>query len=241
MKNDHSIFLLLIETATEMCSVALSRNDEILAYKEIENGYSHSKNLIPFIDDIFQQSQCNKEELNGVALSMGPGSYTGLRIGASTAKGFCYALDIPLMAISTLQNVLLGAKKDLMRNFSDEKTDLVYCPMIDARRMEVYTALFDFHGNPLEEVSAQIIEPDSFKERLEKMKVVFCGNGMPKCKELLKGYPNAVFSDAPLSATNMLEEALSKFEKQQFEDIAYFEPFYLKEYVAVKSYVKGLQ
>jgi tRNA threonylcarbamoyladenosine biosynthesis protein TsaB len=165
---------------------------------------------------------------------MGPGSYTGLRIGASAAKGICYALNIPLMGISTLQSIAFGAIRQ-----QKEKQNVWYCPMIDARRMEVFTALFNEKGEALTETDARIIDENSFASELNKNIIDFCGNGMPKCKSVLQ-HKNAYFIEAPLAAENMLLPALEKYEKQQFEDIAYFEPFYLKEYVAKKSLVKGL-
>ncbi|MDL2312837.1 tRNA (adenosine(37)-N6)-threonylcarbamoyltransferase complex dimerization subunit type 1 TsaB [Bacteroidales bacterium OttesenSCG-928-B11] len=242
--NHQNITLLYIETATETCSVALSINDQIVISKEIANGFSHAENLIPFIDEIMMESKTIKEQLSAIVLSIGPGSYTGLRIGASTAKGLAYALDIPVIAIPTLQSIMMGAKKEIESagNLTgEEMAKICYCPMIDARRMEVFTTLFSADGSMLQDISAMIIDENSFAELLEKRKVVFCGNGMPKCKDILSRYPNAIFSNAPLSSTNMLEKALEKFKNQEFEDKAYFEPFYLKEYIAVKSGVKGLK
>ena len=234
MMIDKESCLLLIDTATEICSVSLALGEKIVACKENMNGYAHAKELIPFVDEVMQEAKIEKQQITGVVLSIGPGSYTGLRIGASTAKGLCYALDVPLVAISTLQNIMMGARKE----FSNQ--ELLFCPMIDARRQEVYTALFKYDGTPLEEVHAQIVEETTFETLLQKSQVVFCGNGMPKCREMLSHYPNALFSDIKLSSTHMLEKALLRFEQKQFEDIAYFEPFYLKEYVAAKSHVKGL-
>lgn len=237
------IFLLFIETATEICSVAVSINNKIVNHKEISSGYSHAENLIPFMDTILTESGIAKEQLSAIVLSIGPGSYTGLRIGTSTAKGLSYALDIPVIAIPTLQNIMLGAKNDIesSENYKNTTKNLLYCPMIDARRMEVFMALYHPDGSISQEVSAQVIEENTFHDLLSDQLIVFCGNGMPKCKEILSEYPNAIFSEAPISSVNMLSVALEKFKNQEFEDRAYFEPFYLKEYVAVKSTVKGLQ
>lgn len=231
-------YFLLIETATEICSVALSKGDQIIAVKESDNGFSHAQNLIPFVEEILKESNVDRHSLNAVVLSSGPGSYTGLRIGASSAKGLCYALDIPLISIPTLQSIMLGAKTELPKDNIEE--EILFCPMIDARRMEVYTALYAKNGELIEDTSAKIIDENTFKDILEKQVVVFCGNGMPKCKSILETYPNARFSDTPLSSANMAKQALLKYEAKQFEDVAYFEPFYLKEYIAVKSTVKGL-
>lgn len=228
------MLLLLIETATEICSVALAQDDKIIAVKECSDGFSHAKNLIPFIDDILCEKNIDKKELSGIGLSIGPGSYTGLRIGTSTAKGLAYSLDIPVIASPTLLSMMMGAQQDFPNQ------DYLFCPMIDARRMEVYTAIYDYQGKTVEDVHALIVEQDSFAELLTNHTVVFCGNGMPKCKELLSQYERALFSDRPLSAANLLTPTIEKFKAKAFEDVAYFEPFYLKEFVAVKSKVKGL-
>ena len=229
--------IIHIETATDVCSVALSRGTEIIGLKEEVGGNNHAKNLLPFVDEVLKQSGVNMTEINGVAVSIGPGSYTGLRIGVSTAKGIAYTAGIPVMAISTLESIAQGAKT-LWSGTSTETVQIV--PMIDARRMEVFTTRYDFDMNSLEEVSAKIIDQNTFTELLSEQKVLFCGNGMPKCHELLSAFPNACFIDAPVSAKNMLPTAIRKWQKQEFENVAYFEPFYLKEYVAAKPVVKGL-
>lgn len=234
MKKIGSPHLLLIETATEVCSVAIACGDDILACRETSDGYSHSKNLMGFVDAVLQESKVNKQQLSGVAVSIGPGSYTGLRIGSSSVKGICFALEIPVIAISTLQGIMMGARQ----SFTDR--ELLFCPMIDARRMEVYTALFDYQGELIDMVKPLIIEENSFEELLLKKQIVFCGNGMPKCREFLSKHSNALFSEVPISAAHLLQPALTKYQKKVFEDIAYFEPFYLKDYNAAKSVVKGL-
>jgi len=226
--------LLFLETATETCSVALSKGNEIIASICLDKGNSHTEHLFPFIEQILTQSNCNISELNGVVLSIGPGSYTGLRIGASAAKGICYALNIPLIGISTLQSIVFGA---IRKQKEDQK--VLYCPMIDARRMEVFTALFDENGTAITEAEAKIVDEYFFASELENHIIYFCGNGMPKCQPVLQ-HKNARFIDAPLEASNMLLPALVKYENKEFEDVAYFEPFYLKEYLAKKSVVKGL-
>ena len=229
--------LLHIETATDVCSVALSRGEEIIGLKEEAGGNNHAKNLLPFVDEVLKQGSCKIANLNGVAVSIGPGSYTGLRIGVSTAKGIAYTAGIPVMAVSTLENIAQGAKT-LWSGTSTETVQIV--PMIDARRMEVFTTCFTYNMQPLEEVSAKIIDENTFVELLSEQKILFCGNGMPKCRELLSSSPNACFIDAPVSAKNMLPTALRKWQNNDFENVAYFEPFYLKEYVAAKPVVKGL-
>jgi tRNA threonylcarbamoyladenosine biosynthesis protein TsaB len=229
-----SPILLFLETATEVCSVALSKGEKIIASICLEKGNSHTEHLFPFIEEVLAKCKCKISELNGVVLSMGPGSYTGLRIGASAAKGICFGLNIPLIGISTLQSIAFGAIHK-----QEEKQNALYCPMIDARRMEVFTALFNEKGEPITEVESKIIDTSSFSKELENHIIYFCGNGMPKCKPMLQ-HKNARFVDVPLDASNMLLPALEKFKNTQFEDVAYFEPFYLKEYVAQKSGVKGL-
>ena len=229
--------LLHIETATDVCSVALSRGTEIIGLKEEAGGNNHAKNLLPFVDEVLKQSGVRMSEINGVAVSIGPGSYTGLRIGVSTAKGIAYTAGIPVMAISTLESIAQGAKQ-LWSETSTESVQIV--PMIDARRMEVFTTRFDYDMQPLEEVSSKIVDENTFSEILYEQKVIFCGNGMPKCRELLSAFSNACFIDALISAKNMLPAALKKWQNSDFEDVAYFEPFYLKEYVAAKPVVKGL-
>ena len=230
--------ILYIETATDVCSVALSKGTEIIGLKEEAGGNNHAKHLLPFVDEVLKQAEASMTDINGVAVSIGPGSYTGLRIGVSTAKGIAYTAGIPVMAISTLESIAQGAKT-LWSGTSTETVQIV--PMIDARRMEVFTTRYDFNMQSLEEISSKIVDENTFAELLSKEKVLFCGNGMPKCKEILSAFPNAKFMDAPISAKNMLPAALRKWQKQEFEDVAYFEPFYLKEYVAAKPVVKGLR
>lgn len=230
--------ILYIETATDVCSVALSKGAEIIGLKEEAGGNNHAKHLLPFVDEVLKQAEASMTDINGVAVSIGPGSYTGLRIGVSTAKGIAYTAGIPVMAISTLESIAQGAKT-LWSGTSTETVQIV--PMIDARRMEVFTTRYDFDIRSLEEISSKIVDENTFAELLSKEKVLFCGNGMPKCKEILSAFPNAKFMDATISAKNMLPAALRKWQKQEFEDVAYFEPFYLKEYVAAKPVVKGLR
>lgn len=229
--------ILHIETATEICSIALSKGTDLIALKEETKGFSHAEKMIPFIDQLLKEAQVLPKELDAISVSIGPGSYTGLRIGASTAKGLCYALDIPAISISTLLSIAEGAK----RAQPNLEKEMWFAPMIDARRMEVYTALFNSEGVLLNEIHAEIIDNESFRDILEIQKVIFCGNGMPKSKEILSLYPLASFSEAPLSAKNMIIPALDKYKQAQFEDVAYFEPFYLKEYIPGKSTVKGLR
>ena len=213
--------ILHIETATDVCSVALSRGAEVIGLKEEAGGNNHARHLLPFVEEALKQ-----------------GAYTGQRIGVSTAKRIAYTAGIPVMAIGTLEGIAQGAKA-LWTGSDDVQPQIV--PMIDARRMEVFTSRYDFAMNMMEEVSSKIVDENTFAELLATQTVVFCGNGMPKCRELLSASPNARFVDAPVSAKNLLLPALKKWQNQDFEDVAYFEPFYLKEYVAAKPVVKGLR
>lgn len=223
-------YILCIETTTEICSVALAKGNECLAIKECNTNNSHAKNMIPFVEDVLKQAQIDKAQLNAIAISIGPGSYTGLRIGVSTAKGLAYTLEIPVIAVSTLESIAepyIGKAS--------------HCrPMLDARRMEVFTALFDENGHEIEAANAKIIEEDTFDNELSHNMTIFCGNGAPKCKDILSKYANADIQFEPISAKNMILIAHRKFINKEFEDVAYFEPFYLKDYVAAKPNVKGL-
>lgn len=227
--------LLHIETATEICSVALTLGNNVIGTRETNDGNSHSKNLLPFIDQVLKESHHTMNDLQGVVVSIGPGSYTGLRIGVSMAKGIAYSLGIPIITVSTLNSIAQGACHAM-----ENPSNCIFVPMIDARRMEVFATQYDALMNPMKEVEAIIVDQESFKNLLENNIVVFCGNGMPKCKELLATSENARFCDAAISAGNMLPTALRKWAAQDFADVAYFEPFYLKDYVAAKPNVKGL-
>lgn len=223
-------YILCIETSTEMCSVALARGTECIAVQESNTNNSHAKNMIPYIEEVLKNSSISQSELHAIAVSIGPGSYTGLRIGVSTAKGLAYSLDIPVIAVSTLESIA--------EPFIGQAD---YCrPMLDARRMEVFTALYDKNGLMIEEPNAKIVDESSFSEELKTQPTIFCGNGAPKCEELWGKFPNAIFKIEALSARNMVTIAARKFLAQQFEDVAYFEPFYLKDYIAGKPNVKGL-
>jgi tRNA threonylcarbamoyladenosine biosynthesis protein TsaB len=220
--------LLNIETSTRICSVALSDSGKILALKELGGEYTHAENLTLFIEEVVKEGGCQFESLDAVAVGKGPGSYTGLRIGVSVAKGLCYALNKPLIAIGTLE-ALFGAcpKKQI--------PDILYCPMLDARRLEVYTALYDSLGTERVPVHAKILDESSFGEFLEKGKVVFFGDGAEKFKALTS-HPNALFEDHVFpSATFIAQLAEKAWVKKQFEDVAYFEPYYLKDFMAGKK------
>ncbi|TLX70927.1 tRNA (adenosine(37)-N6)-threonylcarbamoyltransferase complex dimerization subunit type 1 TsaB [Labilibacter sediminis] len=231
--------ILSLETSTKVCSVCLSKDGEVVVKKELYEANSHATHLTVFIQDLFKElNEYTLKDVDAVAVSSGPGSYTGLRIGVSVAKGICYAINKPLIAITSLEALAYDVFT------SDEHKDLdgdtLYCPMIDARRMEVYTTLFDQNKNMINEISAEIIDEDSYQDKLAKHKVVFFGDGAEKCKGIIQ-HSNAMFLDhkAPL-ASNMVEIAFQKFTKEQFEDVAYFEPFYLKDFVATTPKKKVL-
>ena len=228
-------YIINIETSTEVCSVALSNNGEMQLLRESDEGLNHSKLLPLFIDEIFKETGLRAKFIDAIAVSMGPGSYTGLRIGVSLAKGLCYSLDIPLIAIGTLDAMGIYTGNNIKKysgGMDMIQNDLLCCPMIDARRMEVYTALYNLRGEKIEDVNARIIREDTFSKYLEQHQIMFFGNGSTKCKTILN-HPNALFN-GPLknSARFMLELAENKFNSEEFEDVAYFEPFYLKDFIA---------
>lgn len=220
-------YILSIETATEVCSVTVSNENQIVFYKEETKGPSHAVLLGLFVNEAIEELRKANIRLDAVAVSSGPGSYTGLRIGVSEAKGLCYGLNIPLIAINTLKIMAHGVLKERKID-----KDTLLCPMIDARRMEVYDTLYNSSLQELRPVSADIIDENSFSEFLTDKQVVFFGNGAEKCKTVLH-HPNAHFlDDIYPKATDMIELAEESFNKKEFVDVAYFEPFYLKEFVA---------
>ena len=235
--------ILLIETATQICSVVLAADGKVLARRESDTPNAHSTSLSVFIDEVLKESHLTPHELNAVCVSAGPGSYTGLRIGVSTAKGFCYALGIPLLSVPTLLSMAA-----LYYRQHPDYLGLV-CPMIDARRMECYTMMVKGERlkvksemEILRDTSADVIEAGCFDEWLDRGEVMFIGDGAEKTKELLGTHRNARYDNSfRLSAEGMLELAESRLRDGKTEDVAYFEPFYLKDFVAKKSVVHGLR
>ncbi|MDB5137367.1 MAG: tsaB [Mucilaginibacter sp.] len=225
--------ILQIETATTVCSVALADDGNILAYKEIEQRNIHAEAITLFIDELFGAVGKQYNELDAVAVSCGPGSYTGLRIGVSTAKGLCFALDKPLIAVETLLAMTDGI---IARNDFAGNSNILLCPMIDARRMEVFTAVFDIKGNRVRPTSAEIIDENSFSDLLQTNKIIFFGDGALKCSEVLGVNPNVQIVTAFFnSARHLTKRALEKYAAKDFEDTAYFEPYYLKDFIAGKK------
>ncbi len=220
-----------IETSTDVCSVALSQDGQCICHEEDRQGPSHAKVLAPFVENAVSMADSHAIPLDAVAVSAGPGSYTGLRIGVSTAKGLCYGRGLKLIGVPTLQ--LLCVPVLIYRD--DVPADALLCPMLDARRMEVYAAIYDRHLRVVRDVAADIVDADTYRQYLDRGPVVFFGNGSSKCREAIS-HPNAVFIDGiePL-AKNMVPLAERAFLNGQTEDTAYFEPFYLKEFVAGTS------
>jgi tRNA threonylcarbamoyladenosine biosynthesis protein TsaB len=222
-------YILCIETSTSICSVALVDDGKVIAARQDNAGNSHANRLTVLIEELFNDSAVpvDLSDVDAVALSSGPGSYTGLRIGVSTAKGICFALDKPLIAIPSLA-VLAWP---VVKRYSEEGESW-FCPMIDARRMEVYTAMYDRKMEQKRETSADIIDENSYRDILNVRRVFFFGNGAEKCRDALK-HPHANFpaDEGPL-ARNMAWLANDAWNNKRFEDVAYFEPFYLKDFIA---------
>ena len=216
------VYILHLETSTKVCSVALSLNGNLIALKENEeDGYSHGENLTLFIQDVLKQASISVKELNAVSVASGPGSYTGLRIGVSTAKGLCYPLNIPLIAIDSLTSLKEIAK--------EKHPNSTLCSLIDARRMEVYNLFYSSSNELLKPISADIIEKDSYSQ-FEPF--VYFGDGAEKLQELWKGRNCIADTSITSSAKGQTKLAFEKYRNQEFEDLAYFEPFYLKDFVS---------
>ncbi len=226
--------ILNLETATTVCSVSLAKDGQLLAVKEQNGDYSHAENLTLFIEDVLKQAGIKLSDVDAIAVSKGPGSYTGLRIGVSSAKGLCYSLNKPLIAISTLKHISLSVSKD--PQYKSSALNSLFCPMLDARRMEVYCAMFDSLNNEIRSITAEIIDEHSFSDLLNNQVIYFFGDGAAKCKTVLSANKNAIFIDDVFpSAKNMVSLSEQAFVNKEFEDVAYFEPFYLKDFVAGKK------
>lgn len=219
--------ILSLETSTDVCSVALHDSNNLLAEAVLREPQAHASRLAPLIEQVAATSGVDFNKLNGIAVTSGPGSYTGLRIGTSTAKGLCYGLDIPLITVGTLELMAFQV--------SGTNTSALLCPMIDARRMEVYCMVADPALKVLEEVSARVVDEATFAELLNANQVLFFGNGAAKCRSVIK-HTNAIFLDdvVPL-AKSLGEIAQKKFNANEFEDLIGFKPFYLKEFVAKRA------
>ena len=235
--------IILIETSTALCSVALAEDGVVTAYRESSAPKAHASLTAVFIQELLSERELTLADCDAVCVSMGPGSYTGLRVGVSTAKGLCFGSGKPLLAVGTL-DTLVAQATDVIPS---EATDVIarseatwqspqyrfIIPMVDARRMEVYTAVFE-NGRQITETAPAIIDENSFAEYLEQGPCLFIGDGAGKCADVIK-HPNATFCQCWPKASAMLEPALAAYKEKRFEDVAYFEPFYLKEFVATVS------
>ena len=226
-------FILNIETSTEVCSIALSQNGRLVDIFEDVEGMNHARLTASYVQEILKCNNLKISELSAISVSCGPGSYTGLRIGISLAKGLCYAHDLPLIAVSPLKAMSSWVARNLDRAGIHTSENVVLCPMLDARRMEVYTALYDINLTEIERVSAKIINKDTFNEITGKQLVLF-GSGAEKVKAVLNRDNIHFIPDVKTSASHMCALSFNMLGEEIFEDIAYFEPYYLKDFIAGK-------
>lgn len=223
--------IILIETATALCSTALVEDGKIVSYKESSEPRSQASLTAPFVKEMLSEHGLSVKDCDAVCVSMGPGSYTGLRVGVSTAKGLCFGAGIPLLAVGTLDTLVWQAKDE---GLLPEGCKYVV-PMVDARRMEVYTAVFAAEdAHQISETKPQIVDQESFAKELEEGKVLFIGDGAGKCANVIT-HPNASFVQCCPKASAMLHPAIEEYKEKRFKDTAYFEPFYLKQFVATVS------
>lgn len=218
-----------IETSTEVCSVALYSKNNKITIREQNTQNVHGELLTEFIKQLMDESNLGPNDIEAVSVSQGPGSYTGLRIGVSVAKGLCYAAGIPLIAISSLKIIARSVQQNHNELFKEE---FLICPMIDARRNEVFTCLYDKKLNIIEDTTSKILEAETFDKYLKQNKIIFCGNGAEKCMKIIS-HTNAKFIKDGSSAEYLVQLALIEFENKNFQDLAYFEPFYLKDFIAI--------
>jgi tRNA threonylcarbamoyladenosine biosynthesis protein TsaB len=222
--------ILCLETATPVCSVALCDRSGMGYLRESHENKSHATQLTVFIEELLKEAEISAGELEAVAVSKGPGSYTGLRIGVSVAKGIAYGASLPLIGIDTTRSMFNGIIGTAKEKYVTDATSL-FCPMIDARRMEVYYSVYDAQGNVFRDITAEIITELSFADIPETVKIVFFGDGAGKCYNAT-GHKNSVFETGYcLSAVNMCKTAFQEYDAGRFEDVAYFEPFYLKDFI----------
>ena len=228
-------YILCIESGTDICSVGIAKDGELLSLRESDRGRDHAKQVGVFVDELLKQTDMRPDDIDAVAVGMGPGSYTGLRIGVSFAKGLCYGIGCPLIAVNSLASLAEVAKEDYVAGIIDVESwdNALLCPMVDARRMEVYAQVFDTAGNALGDVSAEVVTPDSFAGYRETgREFVIFGSGAAKCAPVL---PWAKLVDVSPSVRGMAVPAQRAFDASDFVDVAYFEPFYLKDFVVTTS------
>jgi tRNA threonylcarbamoyladenosine biosynthesis protein TsaB len=225
--------IICLETATNLCSVALCDSAGVISLRESSESKSHASMLTVFIDEILKDRGIRIRDLDAVAVSKGPGSYTGLRIGVSVAKGIAYGASIPLISIETTLSMFWGITES--KYYSEEgASDTLFCPMLDARRMEVYYAVYDSDGNRIKKIAAEIINENTFSHFPESQKIIFFGDGAIKCKEVINR-KNALFAtEYRISASQMHKPVFQAFKNNAFEDVAYFEPLYLKDFITSK-------
>lgn len=226
--------ILCIETSTTCCSAAICQDGVAVAIRENLSGANHASELPLFVEQLLAQAQANAWTLDAVALSQGPGSYTGLRIGASLAKGLCYGLNIPLIPVDTLQILCAAALAQQLPQ------DAVLCPMLDARRMEVYTSIYTRECARTGDIEAKIIDEHAFETDLAEQIICFFGNGASKCKDIIQSN-NAHFIDGILPQAQYIGALAEQLPQLDIKQVAYYEPFYLKEFIAAPSHIKGLE
>jgi tRNA threonylcarbamoyladenosine biosynthesis protein TsaB len=225
--------IICLETATNICSVALCNSAGVISLRENNEVKSHASMVTVFINEILKESGISAGDLEAIAVSKGPGSYTGLRIGISVAKGVAYAASIPLIGIETTLSMFWGISGN--RNYSHEAdSNTLFCPMLDARRMEIYYAIYDAGGRIIKDISAEIIDEDSFCNFPESKKIIFFGDGAAKCKDVIKRTNTFFAEDFRISASHMHRPVYKAFNDHCFEDVAYFEPLYLKDFITSK-------
>jgi tRNA threonylcarbamoyladenosine biosynthesis protein TsaB len=222
--------ILCLETATDLCSVALCNNSGVVSLRESNESKSHATLLTVFIEEILKENGIGASALDAVAVSKGPGSYTGLRIGVSVAKGLAYSVSIPLIALETTLSMFNGLVSCSPEVFPAAE-DTIFCPMLDARRMEIYYAMYDREGNILKDISAEIITPDTFSNIPVTQKIVVFGEGAAKCRDVIKRENLCFAENFRISASYMQKPVMQAFNNGQFEDVAYFEPLYLKDFI----------
>ncbi|MBQ0081247.1 MAG: tRNA (adenosine(37)-N6)-threonylcarbamoyltransferase complex dimerization subunit type 1 TsaB [Alistipes sp.] len=223
--------ILNIETGTDVCSVALANNGTLLSLRESSSGRDHAKRVAVYTDEILHENGTHAQDLSAISVSKGPGSYTGLRIGVSFAKGLSYGLGIPLLGVGSLDSMMEIIREEYAAGLLeiDNPTSAVFCPMIDARRMEVYTQLLGWDGNPLSNVHAEILTENSFIQyRGEGKEFIIFGSGAKKASETLA---YSKYMEIIPSARGMVRLSEELYNKKQFEDTAYFEPLYLKDFI----------
>jgi len=225
--------ILCIETATDLCSVALCDSGGTVALRENDKGRSHASVLTVFIEEILREAGIRAADLDAVAVSKGPGSYTGLRIGVSVAKGITYAASIPLIGVDTTRSMFHGFSDSADNNFNITSTDL-FCPALDARRMEIYYTVYDVKGNMISQIKAEIIDKNSFSEFPETSRIFMFGEGAAKCIGVVNRKNITFISDFRMSASFMRKPAYEALNNNRFENVAYFEPFYLKDFLTSK-------